>query len=253
MKHGDILRVPVGGTITASATTDGTALVPDEITTYSSIDFTPAEYGCARAISRQTVDELQFDVLADVTRQIGRALAQVEDATILSTMGANTPATNQNAVYSGTGNTAIADLADGDLITVDDFADAVTADRVDDYQPDVAFIHPTQENIFIKDGQFVNAAEYGSADVVKKGELGTYLGVKIVSTTNVLASTAGSAGHNSLVFDSADAAGIAVKRNATIETKYEPLDRCHYIAGTNSWNVQLIQPKASCVIYSTDA
>jgi N4-gp56 family major capsid protein len=169
-------------------------------------------------------------------------------------MAANAPATNQNAVYCGTGNTVIADLADGDIISIDKFADAITENRIDSYQPDVCFIHPKQENVFIKDGAFVNASEYGSDTVVQKGLLGQYLGIKIVTTPNVKANTAGSGGHNAVLFDNlAPAAGLAVKRNATIETKYEPLNRLHYIVGTISYHAALVQPKASCIIYSTDA
>jgi N4-gp56 family major capsid protein len=253
-KGGDVLHVPRGGTLTASATTQATDITLTEISTYDTVDFTPVEYGCAAGIGREVVERQQFDILKDVTTQIGRALAQKEDSDILTTMAANAPATNQNAVYCGTGNTVIADLADGDIISIDKFADAITENRIDSYQPDVCFIHPKQENVFIKDGAFVNASEYGSDTVVQKGLLGQYLGIKIVTTPNVKANTAGSGGHNAVLFDNlAPAAGLAVKRNATIETKYEPLNRLHYIVGTISYHAALVQPKASCIIYSTDA
>jgi len=51
--------------------------------------------------------------------------------------------------------------------------------------PFVLFIGPAQEEALRKDSQFVNAAEYGSDTVVQNGEIGQYLGVRIVVTSNV--------------------------------------------------------------------
>jgi len=51
--------------------------------------------------------------------------------------------------------------------------------------PFVSLIAPEQEEIFLTDSQFVNAAEYGSDRIVGNGEIGTYLGVKIVVSPNV--------------------------------------------------------------------
>jgi len=58
--------------------------------------------------------------------------------------------------------------------------------------PFVLFIGPAQEETFRRDSQFVNAAEYGSSIVVQNGEIGQYLGCRIVVTTNV--ETAAAAG-----------------------------------------------------------
>jgi len=52
-------------------------------------------------------------------------------------------------------------------------------------EPFVLFIGPAQEEAFRKDSQFVNAAEYGSDKVVRNGEIGEYLGIKIITTVNV--------------------------------------------------------------------
>jgi N4-gp56 family major capsid protein len=58
--------------------------------------------------------------------------------------------------------------------------------------PFVLFISPSQEEVFRKDSQFTNAAEYGSNKVVMNGEIGDYLGIRIIVTPN-LESVAGSA------------------------------------------------------------
>lgn len=61
-------------------------------------------------------------------------------------------------------------------------------------EPFVLFIGPAQEETFRKDSQFVNASEYGSDRVVRNGEIGEYLGIKIVVTNNVEQVASGSEG-----------------------------------------------------------
>lgn len=60
--------------------------------------------------------------------------------------------------------------------------------------PFVLFIGPAQEEAFLKDSQFVNAAEYGAREVILNGEIGRYLGVKIIVTNNVEQVASGSEG-----------------------------------------------------------
>jgi hypothetical protein len=45
------------------------------------------------------------------------------------------------------------------------------------------YIAPEQKEALRNSGQFVNAAEYGSNEVVMNGEIGQYLGVKVLCTT----------------------------------------------------------------------
>lgn len=51
--------------------------------------------------------------------------------------------------------------------------------------PFVLFVGPMQEMRLRQSSQFVNAAEYGDSTVVQNGEIGKYLGVRIVVTDNV--------------------------------------------------------------------
>jgi len=52
-------------------------------------------------------------------------------------------------------------------------------------------IAPEQEEVLLTDSQFVNAAEYGSNEIVLNGEIGKYLGIKILVANNVTAVAAG--------------------------------------------------------------
>lgn len=49
-------------------------------------------------------------------------------------------------------------------------------------KPFVMVIAPEQEEALQTDSQFTNAAEYGGNEVVMNGEIGKYLGVKVIST-----------------------------------------------------------------------
>jgi len=49
--------------------------------------------------------------------------------------------------------------------------------------PFVLYIAPEQEEVLMTDSQFVNASEYGGREVVLGGEIGSYLGTKVISTT----------------------------------------------------------------------
>ena len=60
--------------------------------------------------------------------------------------------------------------------------------------PYVMFIGPAQEEVLRNDSQFTNAAEYGGNEVVQNGEIGQYLGIKIIVTNNVEQVASGSEG-----------------------------------------------------------
>ncbi len=136
-----------------------------------------------------------------------RCAVSIGDATM-----ATTGVTGAQVIYGGDA-TSCANLADGDVITTDLVAKAAKylklrtgyyrASGSGAYgtealnsvtknpwmptsgEPFVLFIGPAQEETFRTDSQFVNAAEYGSNRVVMNGEIGEYLGIKIVTTNNV--------------------------------------------------------------------
>ncbi len=52
-------------------------------------------------------------------------------------------------------------------------------------EPFVLYIGPAQQEAFLTDSQFTNAAEYGGRGPILNGEIPGYLGIRIVSTNNV--------------------------------------------------------------------
>lgn len=258
-KPGDIVHIPKSGTLTATGLSEGIAIVTEEMTGYSTVDLTPGEVGAGVSITRDVVEEVKVDILADATEQLAYALAQKEDVDIYAALDVAGP----TRIYGGTATSA-ATLAAGDIISTDKFADAVTAVRKNNYRPDVFFIHPTQENVFLKDSQFVNASEFGTAEVVRNGTIGKYLGVLVVSSTNVNGYVATDVdpadttawavdGHSAFMVDSKHAAVMALKRNPTIETDYDPASRMHKIYATMRYAAKILNNGAVCIVKVSDA
>jgi len=256
---GDIVHLPKSGSITATGLTDGTDITTTAMTGYSTLDLTPSEVGAGVSITRNVVENVMVDILKDATRQLSEALAQKEDVDIYAAMDVAGP----TILYAGTA-TDVSTLTAGDVIDLDLFANALTQVRVGKYRPDVLFVHPTQENVFLKESQFVNASEYGSDKVVQNGEIGTYLGVKIVVSTNLPGYAAGTVdpadgatwavnGHTAIMVDSKHAAAIALKRDPSVETNYEPKRRMHEIYATMKYQAGVLNNGAICLVKVADA
>lgn len=147
-------------------------------------------------------DELTYHVGDRVDQDVAYAFSSAT-AAVSGTIGAQT-------IYGGDAR-AESELTAGDKFTVNMIADAKTklssttckywnpaspaAEAVcsvrknpwtnESNSPFILFISPDQENVMLKDSQFTNAAEYGSSEVVMNGEIGKYIGIKVVVTPNV--------------------------------------------------------------------
>lgn len=165
-----------------------------------------------------------------------------------------------NAVYGGDA-TSVATLVDGDIITADVIADARKKIREDNFIPAVLVVHPVQEGHLMKDSQFVNASEYGGREVVLNGEIGKYLGVKTVVTTNITAKTTAdwSNGNGRICFmvgkNQQGQWPVTLVWKEKPNYSYEFLKRWnnHYIYVDAAYDVELVQDNGICEIFVTDA
>ena len=110
-----------------------------------------------------------------------------------------------------------------------------------------------------KDPQFTNAEEYGGREVVLKGEVGMYQGIKIIKTTNAPAYSSGDTDTNqtSYTWGADGHLGIMVGRNRDgtncAAAEYEKDESLHKIYYDQCYVVGVVQPDAICLIYTTDA
>jgi len=147
-------------------------------------------------------------------------------------------------------------------MTADVIADARAKLRAYNFIPEVVVISSYQEAALMKDSQFINAAEYGGREVILNGEIGKYLGSKVIVTSNVDAKTTstdswGADGHLCFMLGK----NAQNQWPATIVWKekpnysYEFLKRWnnHYIYVDAAYDVELVLETAVCEIFVTDA
>ena len=193
--------------------TEGTDVAFTTIDNLDGVTFTPVDHRTGVAISNRALrvnllplvqaarDELTYNA-GDVVD------IEVRDAIENATLGSDI--LNGAQLLFGGGKGGVDLLTASDIISVDMISDAkmrlmskqqrffsagvetvATMTEKNPWMGDFwLFIAPEQENVFLKDPQFINAAEYGSDRVIKEGEIGEYLTVKIVVTNNVRRYTA---------------------------------------------------------------
>ena len=189
---------------------EGVAVTFTTLDNLDGISITPTAKNAGVAISNHALRTNALDLIRAAREELVYHAGDRVDQAVRDALIAAADATNSvrgaQTVYGGD---AVADdlLTAGDIMTTDLIADAKQrlsstvmkywstgtetdsalaknpwANTSDD--PFVLFINSYQENAFLKDSQFVNAAEYGSNEVIMNGEIGRYLGVKIVNTEN---------------------------------------------------------------------
>ena len=202
----------------------------------TAVQFTPLPYMAGYAIRRYDLDTNALNLLEDAKNELSYAIGDRVDTIMGLAFGtgalftlAQSGTAGKIQLYAGTA-TSDATLVNGNILTPDLIATAArylkgkenwyrasgsgqygtltydsttvknpwqnTAD-----EPFVMFIGPAQEEALRKDSQFTNAAEYGSQRVVMNGEIGEYLGIKIVVTTNTESVAASGTGPDSTTVD----------------------------------------------------
>jgi len=181
------------------------------LNSYSSVTATPALQQARFAITDWAARINLINLLEAAKDELSYSIGQKVDAYIASVIGDATVSSTTTAgaqiIYGGDAYSD-ATLAAGDVLstemvpklsrmlkdtkcmawnsstwTVSSVVKNPWTNSGDD--PFVLFIGPSQEETFLKDSAFVNAAEYGGNSIVLNGEIGQYLGVKIVVSPNL--------------------------------------------------------------------
>ena len=188
--------------------------------------------GCA--VSFETASATRVSIVEMAHKQLVRqylntletdANSTLEGATVNATTGAGTvyggsSVSDNTAVATGDGN-----LATGDVIDVDKVVDMKIRLQTMNFAKNagdaVLFLHPVQYKQLLKSSQFTNAAEFGSANVVRKGAIEEYVGVNIEVSTLLTAGLSsgdwGANGHFAYMIDPSAAAGIIWKEKAKVK------------------------------------
>ena len=198
-----------------------------QINTLDGVQITPTRYNYGVALTNEAIrtnalnlvtyarEELSYKYENSIDSAIRDAiLGTVGSSPTLGATEMSDTANGCQTIYGGDATDADNSLDPGDVLTTDLIAKAkrLLMSNIGYYwssntftkssttknaweptarEPFVLFIAPEQEEALLKDSQFVNASEYGSNEVVLNGEIGRYLGIKVISTTKVPAISSG--------------------------------------------------------------
>ena len=167
---------------TAADLTEGTA-TPVTALAYDQVTVTFTERGLAKQVSEKELSESISAVFSDITANMGTALGERRDVVIITAAAAGA----DSIIYAdGVLSTTI---VASNVFNTDLIADGKTAMRVNKRMASNLVIHPNQNNALIKDTQFTDASIYGGRETVLNGEIGKYLGIRVLEHTSIVSAT----------------------------------------------------------------
>ena len=218
-----VKTVMYGSTMQADTTERVSADVTwTQLDNLDGVTLTPAIYLSGVAITNHALKTNSLNLLDAAKQELIYAIADTVDQAIATALKSSTTQSTSTArgaqiVYGGDARRE-SELAAGDTLTTDMIAESKrklqsTTNKYwpdsagseasssatknpwlnDPSEPFVLFIAPEQEEVLLTDSQFVNAAEYGNNEVVMNGEIGKYLGIKILVANNTPAVAASGA------------------------------------------------------------
>ena len=268
------LRLPLStGHETITARADdmaGQERTYTEMSKLDTVDLTPTWKLGGVAIDKALVQTSRVDLIEEAKFILAEDIIEVIETDITAEI--DTTVTT-NVVYGGDATTP-ATLATGDKITVDLVADAI--DKLGTkWKAALLFITSAQRAVFHKSSQFTNAAEYGSNEVVLNGEIGKYLGVKVIETdlTQPYASGATDKGWDGIVSETPykwgaagtscqligfthggrKPIGFAWKEKPNVDYEYSKRKATHYLLSDIAYKTKVIHEAACCLIKVTNA
>ncbi len=220
--------------ISAAALTESTAITPSAVS-YTQVTYTPTEYGIAIALTqKENVRSIQ-DIMEEKTRDMGYALAKLKDTNVWSAVTASTVT---NVVTPN--NVAVSAIASSDTMGTDAIADGLFLLENADREGKYLCVHPGHVKALRKLSDFIDASVYGGREVVLNGEIGRYLGLRVLVSSQSPRNSTTSTAREAVILDD-EAFGIAYKQGIFFRTDYKVLEREHILAAVEEYNVQLRQ------------
>jgi hypothetical protein len=198
--------------------------------------------------------EARYAVANDLAQRLDVAIATAYQATAID-----------NRVFPDPTYTSPSSIGNADKFHVDMIADAMEKIEANNFVPHLLFVNTKAIRELRKSSQFVDASTFGSDVVVKKGQIGSYLGIDIIKTTNCPAFSSGATdvnqndqtwGANGAIgimtgtnHEGVQAAGaIAWKEKPTIAYEFEKKTNVHHFYTDQCFKVGVIHPKAVCLL-----
>lgn len=237
--------------------TEGDERTYTEMTNLDSVDVTPTWDLGAIVITKELARTASVDLIQLAKYMIAEDGARRIEAAIVTAI----ETASTNAVYGGDA-TSVGSLETGDTITPDLIINGKGTIRSLNGKPMYLFINPEQETDLIKYSDFKNADEYGGREIILDGEIGKFVGLKVIVTTNVNAKTVGgnswgANGHQCFIMgqNSLGQAPVTLVWKEPYAYAYEYLPRFanHYIYRDGCYAVGLVADYLICLVNVTDS
>ena len=180
-------RYPEPSTTDVLGVTEGTlrTLAESKQLSLTTVDVSLAQFGQTVTISDLLSATELFSTMEQATVQNGQDAALKVDSELRDVLGESTAIGLRFAgaatSYGTVGGT-------DDAMTALDILDAATELRVNNARPSggyfTAIMAPEVARDLMNDDDWLEASKYGNPDNLFKGEVGRYMGVRVVSTTN---------------------------------------------------------------------
>lgn len=160
--------------ISSTGTSEGSARTYTQLDNIETIDVTVSGNDFKKggiAIGKETIMTSNVDVVQEARNAVSQELAQEVDEALRS-----------EAVSSASNN--VDNSTSGEL-TPDAISKAMQHIEDNNFEPQWLVVSPGQMHDLRTDSQFTNASEYGNREVVANGEVGTYLGVRVMKSTAI--------------------------------------------------------------------
>ena len=174
------------------------AEVPLDNIDFESVSFTPIKYGVAIRITREMIEDSQFDLKSPNIRTAGRRFAENETNLILAQV-----------------DTANATTGGGAALTIANIAESIFDVRSNDFRATDYLLGEEQYHDLMNIDTFVEADKAGNSSFLRTGVVGTIFGLNVVTfSANAGANAVATSGY---IFDRSQAYAIALARDITME------------------------------------
>jgi len=206
------------------------AEVPMDTGAYEGVTFTPVKYGVAIRITREMMEDSQFELLQRNIRLAGKRFAEKETELILTAL-----------------DSATTSVGGGAAITIANLTTAALGIENYDYTPtDLIVGNEVLQDLRNVD-TFVEANKAGNTEMLTRGFLGIIYGWNVVRFSTNAAPSSTYAKYAYLI-DRSQAYGIAIKRDITIENFDLPTYDMQGAVVTQRIDVKLLRAKAAAII-----
>ena len=180
-------RYPESATTDVETLAEGTLITTGDSKQLSmeTVDVTLAQYGQIVTISDLLSAVELFNTMEQATVQNGQDAALKVDELLRNILGDSTAVVDR---YAGAATDYATVGGTDDAMTALDILDAATNLRVNNARPSggyfTAIMAPEVARDLMNDDDWLDASKYGSPDQLFRGEVGRYMGVRVVTTTN---------------------------------------------------------------------